>query len=235
MTVSNCALSVLIVDDDDNFRTVVEVRLAAWRPGSSFRHAPNLGVARNYLDDKASEYDLVVLDQHLPDGYGAELLDHPRLESSTVLAVSADMAPEVPGQAVLAGAQHFLAKHQVSEPLFLPLVEALLERRRLERELFSSRLKQSRLETIRRLLATLRHEINNPLGAVLGGAYLMRTAGSLDAEQTEALRLIEASGNRIKHVISQLCDTAELQEVQKGNEDLFQVPGDKPWEQKKKP
>lgn len=225
---------MLIVDDDENFRTIVELRLSAWRPGSAFRHAPNLGVARNYLDDKATSYDLVVLDQHLPDGYGADLFDHPRLQDATVLAVSADLAPEVPGQAVLAGAAHFLSKHQVSEPLFLPLVEALLERRRLERELLSSRLRQSRLETIRRLLATLRHEINNPLGAVLGGAYLLRTAGSLDSEQTEALRLIEASGNRIKHVIKQLCDTAELEEVQKGHEDLFQIPGDKPWTDEKK-
>ena len=225
-------LSVLIVDDDDNFRTVVEIRLKAWRADIQFRHAPNLGVARNYLDDKDASYDLVVLDQHLPDGLGAELLDHPRLVETTVLAVSADEAPELPGKALRAGAQHFLSKRQVSEPLFIPMIEALIGRRILEKELFNSRLKQSRLDTIRRLLATLRHEINNPLGAVLGGAYLLRSAGELENEQKEALRLIEASGNRIKHVLTQLCQTAELEEVKKGQEELFQVPGDKPWESK---
>ncbi len=225
-------LAVLIVDDDDNFRTVVEIRLKAWRSDIQFRHAPNLGVARNCLDDKDAVYDLVVLDQHLPDGLGAELLDHPRLLQTTVLAVSADEAPELPGKALRAGAQHFLSKRQVSEPLFIPMVEALIERRNLEKELFNARLKQSRLDTIRRLLATLRHEINNPLGAVLGGAYLLRSAGELEAEQREALRLIEASGNRIKHVLTQLCQTADLEEVKKGQEDLFQVPGDKPWDKK---
>lgn len=228
-------LSVLIVDDDERFRNIVELRLAAWRPGSTFRHAKNLGIARNYLDDRAAAYDLVILDQHLPDGLGADLFHHPRLQEATVLAVSADLAPEVPGQAVLAGAAHFLSKPQVAEPLFLILVEALLARKKLERELLGARLKQSRLETIRRMLATLRHEINNPLGAVLGGAYLLRTAGTLDREQTEALRLIEASGNRIKHVIQQLCEAAELQEVQKGQEELFQVPGDKLWNENPKP
>ena len=66
-------------------------------------------------------------------------------------------------------------------------------------------------------------------GAVLGGAYLLKTGGSLAEEQREALRLIEASGHRIKHVIQQLCDAADLEEVIKGQEAVFQIPGDPTW------
>jgi response regulator of citrate/malate metabolism len=225
------SLKVLIVEDDPNFQKVVELRLKNWEPDLDLRTADSLAAALIQLSDNKIEYDLVVLDQHLPDGLGSTLFTHPKIQQAAVLAVSADDAPEIPARAMRAGAQHFLSKRQVSEPLFIPLVEALIERRHLEAELLKSRLKQSRLDTIRVLLGTLRHEINNPLGAVMGGAYLLKSRGNLLAEQSDAIRLIEASGNRIKHVLTQLCQTAELEEVTKGQEQVFQVPGDPSWEQ----
>ncbi len=223
----------LVVEDDINFQKVVEMRLRAWRDDLQIRFADNLAAARTFLDDRSTVYQLVVLDQHLPDGLGASLFDHPSLDSAAVLAVSADDAPELPARAVRAGAQHFLAKRQVSEPLFIPLVDALVQRKQLESELLKVKLRQGRLDTIRLLLATLRHEINNPLGAVMGGVYLLKTGNKLESEQSDALRLIEASGNRIKHVLSQLCETAEIEEVTKGQEQVFQVPGDPSWGKKK--
>src|SRR5262245_38440704 len=126
MSLPALSLLALIVEDDLNFQKVVELRLRAWREDIQIRFADNPAAARTYLDDKAVTYSLIILDQNLPDGPGAALLGHPRLAESAVLAVSADDAPELPGTAVLAGAQHFLAKRQVSEPLFIPLVEALL-------------------------------------------------------------------------------------------------------------
>jgi signal transduction histidine kinase len=134
---------------------------------------------------------------------------------------------------VRAGALHFLKKRQVSEPLFIPLVEAILERKKLESALITAKLKEQKMNTIRLLLATLRHEINNPLGAVLGGAYLIRAGGTLDADQIEAIKLIEASGNRIKDVMKRICEAADLEEVVKANEPIYQIPGDAPWGEKK--
>ena len=226
-------LRVLIVEDDQSFRKVLEIRLRSWRRDLVFTFAPSIADARKALADAADKFGLVLLDHHLPDGKGLELTSDPRLAEATVLAVSSDDAPDLPGSTVKAGAQHFLYKRQVTEPLFIPLLEALLERKRLEQEALAARLRESQLETIRTLLATLRHEINNPLGAVLGGAYILRAAGELGEEQAQALRLIEASGNRIKHVLTQLCDAAELETVRKAREQMFQVPGDKPWENNK--
>ena len=111
--------------------------------------------------------------------------------------------------------------------LLIPLLEAMLARKKLEKELSLAKLKQLKTQTIKMLVSTLRHEINNPLGAVLGGTYLVRNSGGLSTEQTEALKLIEASGNRIKHVLNQLCEAVEVQEVTKAQEQIFHVPGDK--------
>ena len=223
------SMNVLLVEDDINFAKVVDIRLRGWRRDVRLHHAKTLAEAKKFLDDENIVFQLLILDQHLPDGLSVSLYEHPRFQLSAILAVSADEAPEIPGRAVGAGAQHFLAKRQLTEPHFIPLLEALLSRKELERKEIDIRDRESRMKTIRLLLATLRHEINNPLGAVLGGAYLLKTGGSLAEEQKEALRLIEASGNRIKHVIQQLCDTADLEEVIKGQEAVFQIPGDPKW------
>lgn len=222
-------LLILMVEDDPSFQKMVEMRLRAWNDQVEITFAGTLGQARNIIDSPDRRFDLVILDHHLPDGLGASLVGHPRLSESAVLAVSSDHSPETPGQAVRAGAQHFLEKRQVSEPLFIPLLEAMLSRKKLENELSVAKLKQMKTQTVKMLVSTLRHEINNPLGAVLGGAYLVRNSGGLSSEQSEALKLIEASGNRIKHVLNQLCEAVEVQEVTKAQEQIFHVPGDKPW------
>jgi signal transduction histidine kinase len=223
-------LKVLIVEDDKSFRRLVEIRLRSWRHDLAITCAETIKQAYAILDKEENSFALIILDQHLPDGAGSSLFDHPRAQESAVLAVSADEAPELPGKTVKAGALHFLAKQRISEPLLLPLLDGLLERKRLEAEVLKTRLQQSRMQSIRTLIRTLQHEINNPLGGVLGGAYLLRSSSPLNEEQAEALRVIEESGKRIKHVLSQLSAAAELEEVTKGQEQLFHIPGDPEWE-----
>jgi len=225
------SLDVLIVDDDEKFAKLVEIRLLNWRIDLKITHVDSLKSARELLEASENEFSLVVLDQHLPDGMGHTLADHPKIAKAAILAVSADQAPELPAQAVEAGAKHFLGKRQITEPLFIPLVRALLARKRIESELLRAQIHQSRMDTIKTLLGTLRHEINNPLGAVLGGTFILKSKGKLGNEQREALRLIEESGRRITEVLNSLCEAAELEEVMKGQEQVFQVPGDPNWEE----
>ena len=224
-------MHVLIVEDDRSFQRILERRLQAWSERLAISAVSSLAEAEQLLQESAVEFSLVILDQHLPDGAGVKLLEDPRLESAAVLAVSSDESPEVPARAVRSGALYFMSKRQVTQPLFTPLLEAVLERKQLEKELLAARMRESRMATIKRLLATLQHEINNPLGAVLGGTYLIRAKGDLGEEQVKALELVEQSGQRIKHVIKELCQAAELEEVTKGREKVFQVPGDKKWEE----
>jgi len=221
------SLRILIIDDDKDFRRLIEIRLRAWKKEAEIAVAGDLATATAILDKRA--FHLVIKDQHLPDGLGSDF-KHPNLENATILAVSSDEAPELPGDALRGGAEHFLGKRQVSEGLFIPLIEALLDRTAYKRRLMEHTVRVSRMESINRLVTTLKHEINNPLGAVLGGAYLVKTAGNLDEEQRKALELIEESGKRIKHVLSELGEAIELEEAKKASEDVFIIPGDKPWE-----
>lgn len=229
---------ILIIDDDVGFKRILEMRLKSFIPDASITHFASLSDARRFLKSaqdtrsESSDFDLIIVDQHLPDGHGSDFVAEGWFRDRAVLSVSSDDAPEIPGATVQAGAMFFLNKRNVSEPLFRPLVLGLIDRNRMLLALERSRLNEAVVESVRTLVSTLRHEINNPLGAVLGAAYLLRTAPNSSEEQKEAASLVESSGQRIKHVLDQLCTAVELDSVEKSSQRVFHIPGDKPWGEK---
>lgn len=221
---------ILLIDDDASFRKLLEMRLRSFLNNLECSTHSTLADARTALSSKDSEpFDLVILDQHLPDGRGVELLKENLLVDQAVLCMSSDSDPALPGQTVLAGASFFLSKLNVAEPLFRPLVEGLIDRNKIQRELTKLKTQAAVMESVRTLVMTLRHEINNPLGAILGGAFLLNGSKDATQQQKDAARLVEQSGNRIKHVLEQLCSAVSLEAVSKGGHTVFHVPGDKDW------
>lgn len=219
-----------IIDDDQSFKRIVEMRLKSFIADLSLTHFTNLASARDYFSkNKEAQIDLVILDQHLPDGRGIEFLSEGWFSDVAVLSMSSDTSPEIPGAAVQAGAAYFLSKTNISEPLFKPLVQGIIDRNRLQRELHKTKMNGVIVETVKTLVGTLRHEINNPLGAVLGAAYLLKTHQTASPEQKDAAELVESSGKRIKHVLDQLCQAIAVEPVQKAHQKVFHIPGDKPW------
>ena len=223
------SFQILIIDDDESFRHLLGLRLRKIFPGCSITEFENLKTARGFLKSNPPLFDLVLLDQHLPDGRGLELLNEGLLSDLAVLAVSSDDAPHIPGATIQAGAAFFLSKLHVSEPLFEPLVRGIVDRNRLSRELTKAKIASARMDSIKTLVHTLRHEINNPLGAVMGAAYIVKTDKTLTADQKEAAEIIESSSKRIQHVLKQLCEAALVEPTEKGGEQVFHVPGDTPW------
>ena len=228
--------NVLFIDDDASFKRLLELRLKSFMPDMVVTNFDNLTAVRKFLSqDNRPLFDLVVLDEHLPDGRGVELMQEGWFADLAVLSVSSDDAPEIPGASVSAGAKFFLNKSRISEPLFKPLVQGIIDRNKLQRELDQTKLDSAVIDTVKTLVGTLRHEINNPLGAVLGAAYILQRANASHPEQVEAATLIESSGQRIKHVLDELCKAIELEPIQKAHQKVFHIPGDAPWESGKKP
>lgn len=222
--------SVLIIDDDTSFIKLLQVRIKNFLGEVDFKTFNNLSSARTALASSTEQFDLVVLDQHLPDGRGVELLDQGYFSNLAVLAVSSDADPKIPGASVKAGATYFLSKTQITEPLFESLILGIMDRNRIQRQLDSQRQNEMIIATTRKLVATLRHEINNPLGAVLGAAYIVQSSATTGSDTAQAASIVEASGKRIKHVLDQLCDAVALETVTKAHEEVFHIPGDKPWD-----
>lgn len=226
------AYHVLIIDDDRSFKKILELRLKSFYPDLGITSFDTLDSAREFLRTDQKEFDLVILDQHLPDGNGVDFLQEGWFRDMGVLTVSSDDAPGIAGASLQAGASYFLSKTRVSEPLFKPLIQGIIDRNKLQQQLNKSRIDSAIMDTVKTLVATLRHEINNPLGAVLGAAYLLRSSSLGSQEQREAADLVESSGRRIKHVLDELCRAIALEPVTKANQKVFHIPGDKPWEEK---
>lgn len=221
---------IFLIEDDLQFKKLLEIRLKSFLPSAVIEHRTSIKEAKQFLQENSkNRIDLVILDQHLPDGRGLEILESGLLEGRAVLSMSSDDSPEIPGANLRAGAAYFLSKTQISQPLVKPLIHAIIERTKLQEELSKAQTQVAIMESIRTLVSTLRHEINNPLGAVLGGAYLLKNIESNSAEQREAAELIEQSGKRIKHVLEQIVDATSLEALLKSDTVVYHIPGDKEW------
>jgi len=227
---NNTKRKILLIDDDRDFLKILTLKLRAMFPGHELIQAHSVREGREGYRYSEGEIELVILDHHLPDGIGLDLLKELESQKFAALAVSSDANPSFPGESIKAGAMFFLSKLQISSPLFEPLVRGLIDRNLVMRDLQAAKQKETILETVTTLVGTLKHEINNPLGAVLGAAYILRSAKTDDPDFIEASRLVEESGKRIKHVLDRLSETMNLEVVLKSKSKVFHVPGDKPWE-----
>lgn len=228
-------INILIIDDDDSFRTIISKRIKSFMPNSVFKEFSRVASAEEFLSSNpVGNWDLVILDEQLPDGRGYDLLKKGYFADLAVITISSDKDPNTPGRVVSAGASFFLDKLQIKDALFEPLIKGVIDRNKIQKQLAQNKLEQAKIDTVKTLVGTLRHEINNPLGAVLGGAYLIKESANSSSEQVEAAKLVEDSGRRIKHVLDQLCKAIELDSIAKANQTVFHIPGDAPWEKNKK-
>lgn len=220
-------LTILIIEDDTSFQELLVLRLTSFFPGSNFRCYGTVRAAKEALRDPLLQPDLIILDHNLPDGSGVSLLnDGLRRNDAPVLIISSDNAPEIPGASVEAGATFFLSKGQITDALLRPLLEGMLERASLQRRLKQALVDETVVKTVKTLLATLRHEINNPLGAVIGAAHLITYSPGASAEQKHAAKLVHESGMRIKEVLDKLMKATSHESIEQASTEVFKIPGD---------
>lgn len=99
------ATTIIILGDSVEFRKLMSMRLKSFIPDLSLTIFSSIADARQGIRADASlQPDLVILDHHLPDGIGLELLNEERLQGLAILAVSSDADPEIPGSSMRAGA-----------------------------------------------------------------------------------------------------------------------------------
>ncbi len=118
-------LDILVVEDEPRY--LESTRLLLRHYGHTVTPAKDLAQARAAL--QAQRFDLLLLDLHLPDGSGLDLLrtEAERLEQTLVIVVSGDATLEVALQALRMGAYDFVRKPYEPEELLKSLRNAARE------------------------------------------------------------------------------------------------------------
>ena len=134
---------VLVVDDEEALAGLIELALS--EAGYQVSLAHSLGEARSRLD--AFDFDVILLDMHLPDGSGAELLarviDDGALTEVVVLTGNRDIEAAI--QVMKAGASDYLVKPTPISELEVAVSQAM-ERYRLRSENRALRVRLERHE-----------------------------------------------------------------------------------------
>lgn len=182
-------IKVLVVDDDRDLCAAVkgalENRFACeFVESHSFacalaeitRRRSEQGLASN--GDK-SGFDVIFLENDLPDEAGIELLKQLRLQGDTTpVVIMADAGrEEIAVEAMRGGACDYIVKSGDFVPFFPDIVSHVVERDRMRRyynRLEAEHVRFARLAAVGEMSAGIIHEIRNPMQVVAGMASLMR-------------------------------------------------------------
>lgn len=136
---NNLPVPVLIVDDDEQFATLLQQLLAAVPLGITF--APywvnSAAAARAAFD--TNRFELVLLDNKLPGADGldllAELAQRPRDRQPAMIMLTATGNEAIAVQAMKRGAMDYLSKLDLDLAALTRAIHVALQRRQLEREI----------------------------------------------------------------------------------------------------
>jgi signal transduction histidine kinase len=215
---------VVVADDSPEDRA--EVRRQLLR-GSDRRYeiveAVNAKDAvRAVLDAPAGPPDCLVLDYHMPDGDALEVLEAlvgPDGGCVCPVVVLTGGDERTTGCSVLrAGAQDFLGKAWMSPQSVTRAVENAAERHLMAQELRQS---QRELRDADRrkdeFLATLAHELRNPLAPIRTGLEILRRGGAPDEL---AARTQDVMERQLSHLVRLVDDLLDVSRISRGMVEL---------------
>ena len=194
-------LQVLVVDDDAAMARLLAALLErqGWsRPAIVETGAEALAAA--------ADHDLILLDYHLPDATGLDLLPAIRARSArpAIVVITAHGSESLAAGALRAGADDYLVK-DASLPELLPQVLERVRRHRALREALAAAERDlvhaERLNAIGEMNVTLHHAVNNPLMAAFAELELLAGEEGLTREQREGLAAVKAALQQIRQIV----------------------------------
>jgi DNA-binding response OmpR family regulator len=200
-------LRVLIVDDDESVLRLIEMVLL----GTGFNVTLTAQNAKEALE-KVDGCDVVLLDHHLPDGNGIDLLPalRGRPGQPSVILITAHGNESLAASALRLGAEDYLIKDGSLAQLLPQVLERVRRIRALREALAAAErdlVHAERLAAIGELNVTLHHTINNPLMTAFAETdLLLHTGEGLSDEQRVSLESIKSALKTIQATLQRVSD-----------------------------
>ena len=212
---------VLIVDDSPEDREAVR-RYLKKDQEVDYRFLENSSGSEGLETCRTSPVDCLLLDYDLPDLDGlqflAELTKEPEASAVPVVMLTGRGGESVAVQALKRGAQDYLIKGSYSPEILRRTVDDAIERVTIRRELEQQRLELERLydesrDSDRRkeeFLATLAHELRNPLAPILNAVHIMKLKSG-DPSTLERMRdMVEQQVHHLSRLVDDLLDVSRI-------------------------
>lgn len=221
---------LLLVDGSDSEASMIEEAILEETPSADIYRARTISEALRLL--KSTFFDAAVVDHELSDGDCFDFLDFiVDIGVPLPVVVLARYGHEnLAVSAMKSGASDCIRKeldHRHVEILPLRLQEAMQRSEDMHQAAERARRQEQKklIESLRTTVASVKHEINNPLAIVSGNAQLLLELArimELDDELVKPIRDIEEASSRIAESLDKLSNIKELiaREYTNGEESL---------------
>lgn len=155
---------------------------------------------------KANQYQIVVLDLHLPGMSGLEMLKKTRAEDNItpIVVLTGQGSVRVALEALQQGADWFVEKQDFTPEELVEVIERAIDRRR-------GLLAQDELGLLRkRFYAAITHDLRSPVGNALMAVELMEGAEPGSEDDLAGRRLARLSLERAMHLIERYLDYEKI-------------------------
>jgi DNA-binding response OmpR family regulator len=202
---------ILLVDDDPTIARLV-ARIVEDAGFGPIDHVTTGREALSALDG----FDIVLLDYHLPDAEGLDVLDaiHARPNPPDVVLITAHGNESLAAAALRRGADDYVAKDASLKEILPQILERVRRNRELRKALVAAErdlVRVERLAAIGEMTVTLHHGINNPLMSATADLDLLLAGHEMTAdERREALEGIGESLRRIRDIVRQIGNLREV-------------------------
>jgi signal transduction histidine kinase len=164
--------------------------------------------------------EVVLLDLSLPESQGLDSFLRLRDFSPhvPVVVLTGSVDEELGNRAVHLGAQDYLTKGKLDGQLLGRAIRYAIERGRIEGEL--RRRAEQLAEMDRRkdeFLATLAHELRNPLAPIRNSLHILRVSG---ANRTTDAPMLEMMERQVSHMVRLVDDLLEMSRITRGKIEL---------------
>jgi len=198
------SVAVLIADDDPKFLRLVTRQL---QKSTGNFHLTTVLSGQEVLERiHQRDYDVVLLDYMLHDMNGLEILDalRERDQSPLVIIVTSQGNERLAADLMKAGASDYVTKDEILEGSFPHVILKALQRHRLARETEARQRAEERLAAIQEVIATVQHEVNNPLTVILCHTEQLLESETRTPKEREMLEVIETMVLRLHDVTRKL-------------------------------
>ena len=201
----NSKLHILLVEDNKDFATLVQVYLQRYEKDKF-----EIIWKENHSDEMAAlgerkDFDLILMDYFLPGKNGLEITKElmERKVNIPVVLLTVNKDFDLALDVMKLGVDDYLVKEEISSPVLPKTVLNVVEKHRLKKQLVNIEVSQQRLQAIRETLNSVVHDFEVPLHDMNTLTREFRERFTDDA-QKNYVKIIEENVKRMAEKLEKL-------------------------------